>query len=104
MPKTAPATIPCAVWALGFVSMLTDISSEMVHSLLPLFLVSTLGASALVVGLIEGLAESTALVVKVFSGALSDYWGQRKGLAVAGYALSVLTKPVFPLASSVTVE
>ncbi|MEI7513795.1 MAG: MFS transporter [Betaproteobacteria bacterium] len=102
MPKTAPATIPCAVWALGFVSMLTDISSEMVHSLLPLFLVSTLGASALVVGLIEGLAESTALVVKVFSGALSDYWGQRKGLAVAGYTLSVLTKPVFPLASSVT--
>jgi len=94
--------IPLAIWALGFVSLLTDISSEMVHSLLPMFLVGTLGASALVLGLIEGLAESTALVVKVFSGALSDYWGQRKRLAVAGYALSALTKPVFPLATSVT--
>ena len=67
---------------LGFVSMLMDISSEMVHSLLPLFMVGTLGASALMVGLIEGLAESTALIVKVFSGVLSDYWGKRKGLGV----------------------
>ena len=99
--KPLPPKIPLAIWALGFVSLLTDISSEMVHSLLPMFLVGTLGASALVLGLIEGLAESTALVVKVFSGALSDYWGQRKRLAVAGYALSALTKPVFPLASSV---
>ena len=93
--------MPLSIWALGFVSLLTDISSEMVHSLLPMFLVGTLGASALVLGLIEGLAESTALVVKVFSGALSDYWGQRKRLAVAGYALSAPNKPVFPLASSV---
>lgn len=93
--------MPLSIWALGFVSLLTDISSEMVHSLLPMFLVGALGASAWVLGLIEGLAESTALVVKVFSGALSDYWGQRKRLAVAGYALSALTKPVFPLASSV---
>jgi MFS family permease len=79
---------------LGFVSMLMDISSEMVHSLLPLFMVGTLGASALMVGLIEGLAESTALIVKVFSGVLSDYWGKRKGLAVVGYALGALSKPL----------
>ena len=101
LPKPLLPKIPPAIWALGFVSLLTDISSEMVHSLLPMFLVGTLGASALVLGLIEGLAESTALVVKVFSGALSDYWGQRKRLAVAGYFLSALTKPVFPLASSI---
>ena len=85
---------------LGFVSMLMDISSEMVHSLLPLFMVGTLGASALVVGLIEGLAESTALIVKVFSGALSDYLGKRKGLALFGYALGALTKPLFAVANT----
>lgn len=83
---------------LGFVSMLMDISSEMIHSLLPLFMVMTLGASALAVGLIEGLAESTALIVKVFSGTLSDYLGKRKGLAVFGYALGALSKPLFALA------
>ena len=88
------------VWALGVVSMLMDISSEMVHSLLPMFLITTLGASALTVGLIEGLAESTALIVKVFSGALSDYLGKRKGLAVVGYALGALTKPIFAMATS----
>lgn len=90
--------IPAGVWVLGFVSMLMDISSEMIHSLLPLFMVTTLGASALIVGVVEGLAESTALIVKVFSGALSDYWGKRKGLAVFGYALGALTKPLFALA------
>lgn len=93
--------IPTGVWVLGFVSMLMDISSEMIHSLLPLFMVTTLGASALVVGLIEGLAEATALIVKVFSGALSDYLGKRKGLALFGYALGALTKPLFALAPSV---
>jgi len=77
-----------------------DISSEMIHSLLPLFMVTTLGTSAAVVGLVEGLAESTALVVKVFSGTLSDYLQKRKGLALLGYSLSVLTKPLFALASS----
>ena len=92
--------IPTGVWVLGFVSMLMDISSEMVHSLLPLFMVTTLGASALTVGLIEGLAESTALIVKIFSGALSDYLGKRKGLAVLGYALGALTKPLFAVAST----
>lgn len=83
---------------LGLVSMLMDISSEMIHSLLPLFMVGVLGTSAFVVGLIEGLAESTALFVKVFSGALSDYLGKRKGLAVFGYALGALTKPLFAIA------
>ncbi|MBS1139572.1 MAG: ral substrate transporter:Major facilitator superfamily 1 [Proteobacteria bacterium] len=95
-----PAQMPRGIWMLGFVSLLMDVSSEMIHSLLPLFMVGTLGASALVVGLIEGLAEATALIVKVFSGALSDYLGRRKGLAVFGYALGALTKPVFALASS----
>jgi len=95
--------IPTGVWVLGFVSMLMDISSEMVHSLLPLFLVGTLGVSVAAVGLIEGLAESTALVSKVFSGALSDYLGRRKGLAVLGYAMGALTKPVFAMANGVGV-
>ena len=99
VPRSTLGQIPSGVWVLGFVSLLMDISSEMIHSLLPLFMVTTLGASALVVGLIEGLAEATALMVKVFSGALSDYLGKRKGLAVFGYALGALTKPVFALAS-----
>ncbi|WP_426398638.1 MFS transporter [Ralstonia sp. R-29] len=90
--------IPAGVWVLGFVSLLMDISSEMIHSLLPMFMVSTLGASALTVGLIEGLAESTALIVKIFSGVLSDYLGRRKGLAVVGYALGAFSKPLFALA------
>jgi MFS family permease len=92
--------LPRNVWILGFVSLLTDISSEMIHSVLPLFLVSTLGASVVTVGLIEGVAEATASVLKIFSGALSDYWGQRKGLAIAGYGLSTLVKPLFALATS----
>ncbi len=91
--------LPTAIWALGFVSLLMDVSSEMVHSLLPVFLVTAVGASGLVVGVIEGLAEALALVVKVFSGALSDYWGKRKGLAVLGYGLGALSKPLFALAS-----
>lgn len=91
--------IPGSIWVLGFVSMLMDISSEMIHSLLPMFLVGALGASAFTVGIIEGLAESTALIVKVFSGALSDYLGKRKGLAVFGYALGAFTKPLFAIAS-----
>ncbi len=92
--------IPRGVWALGFVSLLMDVSSESIHSLLPLFLVGGLGASALMVGVIEGMAESTALLVKVFSGALSDYLGARKPLAVAGYALGALSKPLFAIAPS----
>ena len=99
-PETSVGQIPKGVWVLGFVSMLMDISSEMVHSLLPMFMVTTLGASAFTVGLVEGLAESTALVVKVFSGVLSDHLGRRKGLALFGYGLSAVTRPLFALASS----
>jgi len=98
-PKPSRPPIPPGIWVLGFVSMLMDISSEMIHSLLPLFLVGTLGVSVFTVGVIEGLAESTALIVKVFSGALSDYWGKRKGLALFGYALGAFTKPSFAIAS-----
>lgn len=90
--------VPAGVWVLGFVSLLMDVSSEMIHSLLPLFMVGTLGMSALAVGLVEGLAEATALIVKVFSGALSDHLGRRKGLALFGYALGALTKPLFAIA------
>lgn len=96
-------TIPRGVWVLGFVSLLMDVSSELIHSLLPLFMVTTLGASALEVGWVEGLAESTALIVKVFSGALSDYLGRRKGLAVFGYGLAAFTKPLFALAPTIGV-
>lgn len=99
--KRVPSHIPSSVWVLGFVSMLMDISSEMIHSLLPLFMVTTLGASTIAVGLVEGSAESLALVVKVFSGTLSDYLEKRKVLAVLGYALGAFTKPLFALASGV---
>lgn len=93
--------IPSGIWVLGFVSLLMDISSEMIHSLLPLFMVTILGTSTIAVGLVEGLAESLALVVKVFSGTLSDYWSKRKGLAVFGYALGAFTKPLFAIASGI---
>ena len=92
--------IPRPIWILGFVSMLMDISSEIVHSLLPMFLVAGLGTSVATVGLIEGIAEATAPIVKVFSGSLSDYLGNRKWLAVAGYALGAASKPFFAIAAS----
>jgi MFS family permease len=95
--------IPAGIWVLGFVSLLMDVSSEMIHSLLPLFMVTVLGTGTIAVGIVEGLAESLALVVKVFSGALSDYWGKRKGLALFGYALAAFTKPLFAVAGSVSV-
>ena len=97
---TVLSRIPRGVWVVGGVSMLMDISSESIHSLLPLFMVTTLGTSVLVIGLIEGLAEATALFIKVFSGAISDYLGKRKGLALLGYGLGALSKPFFALASS----
>ncbi|OIR16233.1 inner membrane transport protein YajR [mine drainage metagenome] len=93
--------MPRGVWVLGFVSLLMDISSEMIHSLLPLFMVTVLGVSGLTVGVIEGIGESTALLVKVFSGVLSDYLGKRKMLTLFGYALGALTKPMFALASGI---
>jgi len=97
--STAKPRLPAGIWVLGFVSLLMDISSEMIHSLLPLFMVGGLGASVFTVGLIEGAAEATALIVKVFSGVLSDHWGKRKGLALLGYGLGAATKPLFAIAS-----
>ena len=93
--------LPRAVWALGITSLFMDTSSELIHGLLPLFLVVNLGASAAALGLVEGIAEATAQITRVFSGWLSDALGRRKALTVAGYALAAATKPLFPLASSV---
>ena len=92
--------IPRNVWILGFVSLFTDTASKIIQSLLPLFLVSVLGVNLITVGTIEGIAESTASILKIFSGALSDYWGKRKQLAIAGYGLSALVVPIFALANS----
>jgi MFS family permease len=108
-PKDAPSPrglarlreIPAGIWALGFVSLLMDVSSEMIHALLPVYLVTAMGASMATVGLIEGIAEATASIVKIFSGAISDWLGKRKLLAVIGYGLAAITKPVFPLAGSI---
>jgi MFS family permease len=94
--------LPKGIWVLGLGSLFMDISSELIHSLLPVFMVTTLGASMLTVGLIEGVAEATAAVLKVFSGTLSDFLGKRKLLMVIGYALAALSKPIFPLATSVS--
>ena len=92
--------LPRTVWALGLVSMFMDVSSEMIHSLLPVFMVTSLGVSVVLVGFLDGLAEATALVVKIFSGAISDYFGKRKWLAAIGYGMSAVTKPLFALATS----
>ena len=93
-------SLPAGVWAMGFASLFMDMSSELIHSLLPILMVTVLGASVVTVGIVEGLAEATAAVMKVFSGALSDYLGRRKFLMVLGYALAAFTKPIFPLAES----
>jgi MFS family permease len=98
---SATTKIPRGVWMLGFVSLFMDVSSELIHSLLPVFMVASLGASMFVVGIVEGVAEAAALIVKVFSGALSDYLGRRKHLAVLGYGLGAISKPLFALALSV---
>jgi MFS family permease len=90
--------IPRTVWTLGLISLFMDLSSELIHALLPIFMVTTLGLSVTALGLIEGIAEATALIVKVFSGAISDWMGRRKGLLLLGYGLAALTKPLFPLA------
>ncbi len=106
-PRSANATpapwraLPTGIWALGFASLFMDISSELIHSLLPVFMVTTLGASMVTVGIVEGVAEATAAILKVFSGALSDYLGKRKVLMVVGYALAAFTKLIFPLATSI---
>ncbi|HEX9210254.1 MAG TPA: MFS transporter, partial [Bradyrhizobium sp.] len=100
-PNAARAGLPRGIWVLGFVSMLMDVSSEMIHALLPVYLVTVLGATTLTVGFIEGIAEATASITKIFSGALSDWLGRRKLLAALGYGLAAFTKPLFPLAPSV---
>jgi MFS family permease len=94
-------TLPGSIWVLGLGSMFMDISSELVHSLLPIFMATVLGASMVTIGIIEGIAEATAAVAKVFSGAVSDYFRKRKFLVVLGYGLSAITKPVFPLATTI---
>ncbi len=103
-PQRSPAAwraLPAGIWALGFGSLFMDISSEMIHSLLPIFMVTTLGVSMVTVGVIEGIAEATAAILKVFSGTLSDYLGKRKFLMILGYGLAAFTKPMFPLATSI---
>ncbi|MGE5303604.1 MAG: MFS transporter [Alphaproteobacteria bacterium] len=95
-------SLPASIWALGFGSLFMDTSSELVHSLLPVFMATILGASMITIGFIEGIAEATAAITKIFSGVLSDYLGKRKFLVVLGYGLSAFTKPVFPLATSIS--
>ncbi len=96
----APIRVSKTVWILGLTSLFNDTSSEMIHAVLPLFLVSTLSANVALVGFIEGMAEATASILKIFSGAISDYWQRRKGLAVFGYGLSTAVKPLFIVASN----
>jgi MFS family permease len=92
--------IPRTVWALGLVSLFMDLSSELIHALLPIFLVTTMGMSVTALGALEGAAEATAMIVKIFSGPLSDWLGRRKGLLLLGYGLAAVTKPLFPLAGT----
>ncbi|CAG9242691.1 MFS transporter [Burkholderia diffusa] len=99
-PTARRPAIPRTVWALGLVSLFMDLSSELIHALLPIYLVSTMGMSVAALGVLEGAAEATAMIVKVFSGAISDWLGRRKGLLLVGYGLAALTKPLFPLAST----
>src|SRR5258708_23332873 len=100
-PTGSIRDIPIGVWTLGFVSMLMDVSSEMIHALLPVYLVTVLGTSMVTVGVIEAIAEATASITKIFSGALSDWLCRRKFLAATGYGLAAFTKPVFPLPPNV---
>jgi len=100
-PVTTFRALPPGIWALGLVSMFMDTSSELVHSLLPVFMTSVLGVSMLTVGVVEGVAEATASFTRIFSGVLSDYAGKRKFLVVVGYGLGAITKPMFPLAGSI---
>jgi MFS family permease len=99
-PSSTRIAIPRTVWALGFVSLFMDLSSELIHALLPIFLVTTMGMSVTALGVLEGAAEATAMIVKVFSGPVSDWLGRRKPLLLLGYGLAALTKPLFPLAST----
>jgi MFS family permease len=99
-PTRPLRSLPTGIWALGLGSLLMDTSSELVHSLLPVFMSSVLGASMVAIGLVEGVAEGTAALTRVFSGALSDHLRRRKPLVVIGYGLGAASKPFFPLATS----
>ncbi|NTW10129.1 MAG: MFS transporter, partial [Chlorobiaceae bacterium] len=99
--SVSKSELPRSIWTIGMVSMFMDVSSELIHSLLPLFMATVLGASMMTIGMVEGFAEATASFTKVFSGAASDYTGRRKLLAVIGYGLSAITKPLFPLANAI---
>jgi sugar phosphate permease len=101
LPITPNNRLPRTVWALGFVSLCMDLSSELVHALLPVYMTVVLGASMVAVGVVEGIAEATASIVKVFSGVISDRMARRKPLVVLGYGLAMLSKPLFPLAGTV---
>ena len=92
--------LPRTVWMLGLVSLFMDISSEFIHTVLPIYLTTTLGLSVMTVGIVEGIAEATASIMKVFSGVISDHFQRRKALVLTGYGLAALTKPIFPLATS----
>ncbi|MEX3985296.1 MFS transporter [Paraburkholderia sp. EG287A] len=103
LPDTPTANripIPRAVLMLGFVSLFMDLSSELIHALLPIFLVTTMGMSVTALGWLEGAAEATAMIVKIFSGPVSDWLGKRKALLLLGYGLAALSKPLFPLAGT----
>src|SRR3990167_6605688 len=103
MSKERAEKLPLTVWVLGFASLLTDVSTELIHSILPNFMSSVLHASFIDIGLIEGLAESVASILKIFSGAWSDRIGKRKGLLLLGYGLSALVKPLFLFANSILI-
>ena len=100
IPPRISGAIPRQVWVLGFVSLLMDVSSEIVQTLLPLYLVAGLGASAVTVGFVEGFSIAVAMVTRLSSGFLSDWFGNRKFLAALGYGLAAISKPLFPLADS----
>jgi MFS family permease len=100
-PRAAWRALPAGIWAMGFGSMFMDISSEMTHSVLPMFMANVLGTSMVAIGIVEGVAEASAAITKVFSGAISDRLRQRKLPMILGYALSAVTKPVFPLANAI---
>ncbi len=99
--KIPKLKIPRGVWALGFVSLFMDLSSELIHSLLPIFMVTTLGTDVAIVGLVEGVAEASAQIIRIFSGVISDFFARRKIMLLLGYGLAALSKPLFPLADSI---
>ena len=98
--KTGLRSLPVNVWVVTATSFLTDVSSEMIFNLVPLFLANVLQAGTAVIGLIDGLAETTASLMKIYSGALSDKLGQRKWLTVLGYGISTISKPFLYLANA----